>query len=256
MNILTLEGVSAGYGGVPAVRDISLEVVDGCVLALLGPNGAGKSTLTRVITGLVATDRGDVHFAGQRVTKWSTVKRVRAGMVLIPEERGIFPTLSVEENLMLAVAIDGQRTSRRDAVARSYELFPALKPRRQQRAGSLSGGEQQMLSLARVLVTRPRLVVADELSHGLAPKLVDMALEALMTAKRNGVTVVLVEQFVHRALAIADNCVMMRRGRIVWQGDARMASNEVVNRYWGDDTAAEGEQAPSSGMRGSDCIDS
>jgi branched-chain amino acid transport system ATP-binding protein len=154
--------------------------------------------------------------------------------VHLPEGRGVFPSLNVTENLRLAVAGMGSRQARRDGVEGALDLFPALADRRHTRAGLLSGGEQQMLSLARALATSPRLVIADEMSLGLAPKLVDVVFEGIERMRRRGVTVLMVEQYVHRALDVADTCLVLQRGRLVWSGAANRAGSEVLRHYLGE----------------------
>ena len=162
----------------------------------------------------------------------------RAGLVHIPEGRGIFPGLSVQENLRMAVRRVGEPDERRSAAARAYELFPALADRRTQRAGTLSGGEQQMLALARALAVPPRLVIADEMSLGLAPLVVDFVFENLARAAETGVTIVLIEQFIHRALGLAGSAVILRQGAVAWSGPSSEARQEVLDRYLGESADA------------------
>ncbi len=207
-------------------------------MALLGPNGAGKSTFARALSGLVPLTAGRIEFAGQDISRWPAHRRNLAGLTYIPEGRGIFPGLSVIDNLRMAVRQSGGRSAREEAIGRAIELFPILGRRRHQQAGSLSGGEQQMLALARVLAVQPKLMIADEMSLGLAPIVVDVVFENLERARESGISVLLIEQFIHRALAMADDCVILERGRVGWTGPASEAGPEVLGRYLGEATAS------------------
>jgi branched-chain amino acid transport system ATP-binding protein len=203
------------------------------VLAVLGANGAGKSTLARAVSGLVAPAAGRVRFQGRDVTGMPAHRIRKLGLTYIPEGRGIFPGLSVIDNLRMAVAQE-RRQDRPPAIERAIEHFPVLGTRTGQRAGSLSGGEQQMLAMARALAVSPKLVIADEMSLGLAPMVAESVFEGLEEARRSGITVVLSEQFVHRALAMADSCLILTRGHVGWYGPASEAGTEVINRYLGE----------------------
>lgn len=228
--ILSISGLEVRYGAALAVSDLSLEVAEGSVLAVLGANGAGKTSLARACAGLVPPAAGVIQFGGQDITRWSADRRRRAGLVYLPEGRGIFPGLTVAENLRLAVRLAPSRSA---ALDRALTLFPVLAQRRGQQAGSLSGGEQQMLSLARALAVDPRLVVVDEPSLGLAPKLVDMVFDTLETARQSGLTLIVIEQFAHKALALADRCVILRRRVISWTGTAPEAQAQLSAHYLG-----------------------
>ncbi|HEY6427141.1 MAG TPA: ABC transporter ATP-binding protein, partial [Acidimicrobiales bacterium] len=206
--MLKVEGIDVSYGTSQALFGVSMEVEAGSLVAVLGANGAGKSTLARTVSGLVPTTSGRICFDGVDITKRAPHKLSAEGLAHIPEGRGIFPGLTVQENLRMAVK-QLKRGERDAAIDRSIELFPVLGERRRQGAGTLSGGEQQMLALARALVVRPKLIIADEMSLGLAPLLAETVFEGLEEARRMGVTVVLIEQFVHRALALADRCVIL-----------------------------------------------
>jgi branched-chain amino acid transport system ATP-binding protein len=232
--LLSVEDLDVRYASVHALFGVSLDVPAGSVVAVLGSNGAGKSTLARAVSGLVPPVAGKVTFDGHDITKWHPHKIRQAGLVHIPEGRGIFPGLTVEENLRMAVRRVGAPDERKSAVANAYELFPVLATRRTQRAGSLSGGEQQMLALARALAVPPRLIIADEMSLGLAPLIVDFVFENIARASKSGVTIVLIEQFIHRALALADSCVILRHGSVAWTGPADQAHQEVLDRYLGE----------------------
>jgi branched-chain amino acid transport system ATP-binding protein len=228
--ILSVSDLEVRYGAALAISDMSLEVSEGSVLAVLGVNGAGKTSLARACSGLVPAARGTIRFAGQDITQWSADRRRRAGLIYLPEGRGIFPGLTVAENLRIAVRLAPSRSA---ALDRAFSLFPALAERRSQQAGSLSGGEQQMLSLARAFAVDPRLVVVDEPSLGLAPKLVDMVFETLEQAKRSGLTLIVIEQFAHKALAIADRCIILRRRKISWDGTGSEALAQLSTHYFG-----------------------
>jgi branched-chain amino acid transport system ATP-binding protein len=236
--LLSVTDLSVKYASVQALFGVSLEVPEGSVTAVLGANGAGKSTLARAVSGLVPAVGGRIEFAGEDITRWAPHRIRRAGLVHIPEGRGVFPGLTVQENLRMAVRRVGTAEQRQGAIARAFDLFPVLADRRSQRAGSLSGGEQQMLALARALAVPPRLIVADEMSLGLAPLVVDLVFENLERAASSGVTVVLIEQFIHRALALATNCVILRQGEVVWTGAAQGARQEVLDRYLGESADA------------------
>jgi branched-chain amino acid transport system ATP-binding protein len=231
--ILEVETLDVCYGTSQALFGVSLSVPAGSVLAVLGTNGAGKSTLARTVSGLVRPVSGRVRFAGRDVTGLPAHRIRKLGLTYIPEGRGIFPGLSVNDNLRMAVAQE-RRQDRLAAIDRAIERFPILGQRRTQRAGSLSGGEQQMLALARALAVSPKLVIADEMSLGLAPLIAESVFEGLEDARRAGITIVLSEQFVHRALAMADSCIILTRGHVGWAGPAAEAGQEVIDRYLGE----------------------
>jgi branched-chain amino acid transport system ATP-binding protein len=236
--LLTVENVSVRYASVQALFGVSLSLPEGAVVAVLGANGAGKSTLARTVSGLVPPIEGTITFGGVDITKWHPHRIRRAGLVHIPEGRGIFPGLTVQENLRMAVRRVGSPPERRSAYEHAYEMFPALGQRRRQRAGTLSGGEQQMLALARALAITPRLIIADEMSLGLAPLVVDFVFESIERANQAGVTIMLIEQFIHRALGLASQCVILRQGLVAWTGRADDARQEVLDRYLGESADA------------------
>ena len=236
--ILRARDLDVRYGASRALFDVSLELPRGRMVAVLGPNGAGKSTLARALSGLVPVTGGTIEYDGRDVTRWPAHRRRRAGLTYIPEGRGIFPGLSVLDNLRMAVRQAGGRAEREAAMDKAVALFRVLGERRYQRAGSLSGGEQQMLALARALAVDPQLVIADEMSLGLAPLVVDAVFEGLERARAQGITVLLIEQFVHRALQLADDCLILGWGRVGWSGRAADAGPEVLDRYLGEATAA------------------
>jgi len=215
--LLSVQGLNVNYASVQALFDVSIEVPQGGIVAVLGANGAGKSTLARAVSGLVPSTSGKVFFDGQDITKAHPHEIRRAGLVHIPEGRGIFPGLSVQENIRMAVRRVGTPEQRKTATERAYEMFPRLAERRNQRAGTLSGGEQQMLALARAVSVPPKLIIADEMSLGLAPLVVNAVFESIEQAAQNGVTIVLIEQFVHRALGLASQCVILKQGSVAYR---------------------------------------
>jgi len=231
--LLEVENLDVSYALVRALFGVSLTARRRQLVAILGPNGAGKSTLARAVSGLVPSTAGRIVLDGNDITRWPPHRIRQAGLVHIPEGRGIFPGLSVAENLRMAVRSVGTPEERRAGIASAFELFPALARRHSLRAGSLSGGEQQMLAMARALAVRPKVIVADEMSLGLAPIVVDEVFQRIEQAKRDGVTVLLIEQFVHRALALADTCVILGQGHVAWSGPAGDAKQEALDRYLG-----------------------
>jgi branched-chain amino acid transport system ATP-binding protein len=241
--VLIVQDLSVRYLEFVALSGVSFSVGEGKVMAVLGANGAGKSSMARAISGLAPPCEGRVVLAGQDIGTWPAHQIRRAGIVYLPEERGIFRGLTVMDNLrMAATALDG-RKARREAVKQALDIFPNLADRSRQPAGLLSGGEQQMLSLARALVTAPKLLVADEISLGLAPQLVDLVFDGLARARQEGMTVIMIEQYVHRALALADECLILQRGAVVWKGPAGAARGELLRSYLGDAmTAGSGKK--------------
>lgn len=238
--LLRVESLQVRYGPALALREVSLTVGKGDVVAVLGSNGAGKSTLARTVSGLVPALRGTITFDGKNITRWPAHRVRQGGIVYLPEGRGIFPALTVTENIQMAADLL-PRAQRRRAIGEAMELFPHLAARRSNKSGLLSGGEQQMLSLCRGLVTQPALIIADEMSLGLAPKMVDVVFESLGRLKAAGVTMIIIEQFVHRALAFADQCVLLSRGQVAWQGAPGSADREVLARYLGESAASSGD---------------
>lgn len=228
--MLSLRSVTAGYGETTVLRNVDLDVGDGEVVALLGPNGAGKTTLLRTATGFVKPRSGRIDFGGEDLTGRSPHLFTRHGICHLPEGRGIFPSLTVRENL----TIQARARPIDEAVSEATELFPVLGQRLRQTAGSLSGGEQQMLALSRAYLTGPRLVMVDEASLGLAPLIVDRIFEALQQLVARGTSLVVVEQYVQRALALADKVYILSRGEIIHQGRAdQIGPDEIYERYLG-----------------------
>src|ERR1700751_956637 len=220
--MLTLETLSCGYGSVEAVRDVSFDVPAGSIFALLGPNGAGKTSTIMAIMGHIDIHGGRILIEGQDITRRRAVDRVGLGIALVPEGRQLFSDLTVDENLTVG---GYARPSSGNAAKRErvFGYFPRLAERRTQLAGSLSGGEQQMLAIGRALMAEPRLLLVDELSLGLMPKMVDLCLDVLGELRREGLTVVLVEQNTARALDVADQVSVMSSGIQVYQGTAAEA---------------------------------
>jgi branched-chain amino acid transport system ATP-binding protein len=220
--MLRLERLSCGYGAIRAVEDLSIDVPAGSVLALLGPNGAGKTSTIMAIMGHTTVHAGRILFEGRDITRDPAVTRARLGIALVPEGRRPFFDLTVEENLTVGGYC---RSMARDTINRErvYDVFPLLRERRKQLAGSMSGGEQQMLAMGRALMVEPKLILIDELSLGLMPKMVDLCFEALDRLRRSGLTIVLVEQNTTRALEIAESVCILTSGSIVFSGPAAAA---------------------------------
>ena len=217
-SLLEFRDVSAGYGPFRAIFDISFSVPERGVVALLGANGAGKSTVARAVTGLVPIDTGSLLFDGRDIARLPAWKIARLGIVHAPEGRSVFGSLTVEENLTLDFARALGRKRVGEGLERAYALFPRLGERRSQGASTLSGGEQRMLSLARVLVNPPRLLVVDELSLGLAPKIIDDLYATLREVNVAGTALLIIEQYVSRALALAQTAVILRHGEVSYEG--------------------------------------
>lgn len=223
--MLTLDSVTTAYGGTTVLRNVDLNVGKGEVLALLGPNGAGKTTLLRTATGFVKPKSGSIRMGERDLTGASPHTFTRAGICHLPEGRGIFPSLSVRDNLL----VHARTRKLDDAVAEATALFPVLGKRLKQLAGSLSGGEQQMLALSRAYLTDPQVVIVDEASLGLAPIIVDHIYEALQVLVQRGMALILVEQYVQKVLGLAQRVCVLSRGEIVWSGIA--ANTDVDDIY-------------------------
>lgn len=230
--VLELRGVSAGYGPFHALFDVSIQVGPGEAVALLGSNGVGKTTVARVATGLIPPTSGSVLVDGVDMTGALAHKFVRAGVAHAPEGRSVFATLTVEENLTLSFRQSRGRAGVHGALEEAYRLFPALAGRRRQTAGTLSGGEQRMLSMARVLVEAPKVLVADELSLGLAPIVVDEVYANLERLRGAGTALLIVEQHVGHALTLCDRVVVLDHGAVSWDGPASEAADRVVSKVF------------------------
>ncbi len=232
--MLRLEAMSCGYGPFSAVAELTLQVAEGSVFALIGANGAGKSSTIMAIAGHVDLHGGSITFDGRNLSGVPARQRVRAGMGLVPEGRRLFSDLTVDENLTIGgYCRAAERTP--ENRARVLDLFPRLKERLDQAAGSLSGGEQQMLAMGRALMTEPRLLMIDEVSLGLMPKMVDVCYDVIRRLKDRGITILVVEQNTSRALEVADHVCVLESGRQVWQGTAAeaRADSGLVEAYLG-----------------------
>jgi branched-chain amino acid transport system ATP-binding protein len=233
--LLETRGLNAGYGEMQVLRGITLAVRPAEIVAIVGSNGAGKTTLLRAISRLIPS-RGEIVFVGRSVAGATADEVFGAGLVQVPEGRQLFDRMSVEENLRMGAYRRGDKRAVDDDLDRMYTLFPRLSDRRRQLAGSMSGGEQQMCAMARALMARPRLMVVDEMSLGLAPVVVDQLLDTMTGIRKEGVTVLLVEQDVHAALSVADRGYVLETGEIVREGSARELESdpEVQRAYLGE----------------------
>lgn len=221
MTLLNADRIDAGYQGVQVLRQVSFQINQGEIVSLLGGNGAGKTTTVKTLSGLVPIRGGTVNFDGQDITAMPAHKRVATGLVQVPEGRKVFPSLSVQENLELGSYLPEPKKQRQASLDRVMAMFPILEDRSQQAAGTLSGGEQQMLALGRGLMSLPKLLILDEPSLGLAPLIVQEILEAILEIRKEGVTILLVEQNVPQALSISDRAYVLEEGRVVITGSGR-----------------------------------
>ena len=218
--LLALERLAVAYGGIQAVKGIDLEVGDGELVCLIGANGAGKTTTLKGICGLLPIKSGTIRYAGEDITGRASFKLVRRGLAMVPEGRGMFGALTIEENLAMGAYARTDRAAIRADVDRVFGLFPRLKERRRQTAGTLSGGEQQMLAMGRALMSRPRLLLLDEPSMGLAPLMVQKVFETIIAVAKEGVTILLIEQNAKLALEVSDRGYVMESGEITLRGKA------------------------------------
>jgi branched-chain amino acid transport system ATP-binding protein len=234
MALLSLSGLDVRYGAIQAVRSLDLEVAKGEIVALLGANGAGKSTTLKAIVGLVKA-RGEITVAGSSIAGRDTEEIVRSGLTMVPEGRRVFPTLTVAENLTLGAATRRDPAGADRSRSEVETLFPVLAERADQPAGTLSGGQQQQLAIARALMSEPKLLLLDEPSLGLAPQIVDDIFDLILRLKARGLTILLVEQDAIAALDIADRAYVMANGRIIMSGPAAelRASEQVARAYLG-----------------------
>ena len=226
---VTLQGIHAAYGRIEVLHGVDLQVPGGSVFALLGPNGAGKSTLLKVINGRLRPTAGTVAVEWVTPPSWKPDVLARAGVIAIPEGRGVFPNLTVRDNLRMWTYRGGLTTA--EVETRAYEQFPRLKERRKQLAGTLSGGEQQMLAIARALAGNTKVLLLDELSMGLAPIIVEHLYELVADIAARGVTVVVVEQFAQTALAVADRAAIMVHGRVAHEGTPEEMAEAAQSAY-------------------------
>lgn len=233
--LLEATGLNAGYGDVNVLWDVGLSVRSGEIVALVGSNGAGKTTLLRVLSGLLRPTSGSIVFRGECVTGRRADELVDRRLILVPEGRRLFPDLTVEQNLILGAVSRSDRSAVRDDLQRVYELFPRLKERRRQAAGSMSGGEQQMCAIGRGMMSAPMLLMIDEMSLGLAPVLVDQLLAAVLKLRDAGVTLLMVEQDVQTALESADRGYVLDTGHITMTGAAHdlLSDPRVRTAYLG-----------------------
>jgi branched-chain amino acid transport system ATP-binding protein len=227
--VLTLSGVSAGYGSVPAINDVSIAIGEGEAVGLLGANGAGKSTTLRAISGLVRPTAGTITFLGTSIASLPAYKVTELGIAHVPEGRQVFPELTVKENLEIGAYIPSAKASRARTLELVFTIFPVLAERRKQLAGTMSGGEQQMLAVGRGLMLQPRLLMLDEPSLGLAPVVTDATFEKIQEIHAMGTAVLLVEQNVSRALSLVQRAYVLESGKVIMQGtSAELVNNKQV----------------------------
>jgi branched-chain amino acid transport system ATP-binding protein len=233
--LLDVSDLDAGYGPVQVLKRVRLSVRESSITAMIGSNGAGKTTTMRTLAGLLTPSNGRITFAGEDITSTPTNGRVARGLTLVPEGRLVFPDFTVEETLRIGAYSPRAHAGADARAAEMYQLFPRLRERRNVRAGSLSGGEQQMLAIARGLMSAPRLLLLDEPSLGLAPSTAEMLFEIIVDIRRRGITVCLVEQDVHSTLEISDYAYVLEDGQIVTEGPARelLSSPRVRESYLG-----------------------
>ncbi len=230
--LLDMQGITVHYAKSLAIENVSLQIPEGSVVSIIGANGAGKSTVLRALVGLTPLSAGSIRFMGEDITHLPTTSIVKKGVVLVPEGRQLFPYLTVLSNLKLGATLRRDSDIARD-LEEVYHLFPILKERRSQKAGTLSGGEQQMLAIGRGLMARPKLLCMDEPSLGLAPIVIEQLGETITRINKRGVTVLLVEQNVHLALGVAHAACALQVGRVVLEGDIEtMRSSEIVKRAY------------------------
>ncbi|CAB1062987.1 Branched-chain amino acid transport ATP-binding protein LivF (TC 3.A.1.4.1) [Olavius sp. associated proteobacterium Delta 1] len=225
--MLRLDSLSCGYGDMTAVQELTLDIPDGEITVMLGANGAGKSSTIMCIAGHVNIIGGRITYNEKEITHATPMARIKAGIAVVPEGRRLFPSLTVKENLIVGGYSQPNENSR-DSIDRVLNLFPRLGDRLKQLAGSLSGGEQQMLSIGRALMSSPKLLLIDELSLGLMPKIIDLCYEAITELKKNGLTILIVEQSTQRALEVADRVCVLESGKEVWQDTAARARDNAA----------------------------
>ena len=233
--MLDVKDINVYYGAIHAVRKVSLEVHEGEIVSIIGANGAGKSTILKTLVGLLRSKTGDIILDGKSIATLSPAGIVRQGIALVPEGRRVFPRMSVEDNLLLGAYARKDKEVSRD-MNHIYEMFPRLFERKKQNAGTLSGGEQQMLATGRGMMSRPRLLLLDEPSMGLAPLLVHQIFETILDINEQGTTILLVEQNAHMALSIADRGYVLETGEVVLSGNAEelIDNDEVRCAYLGE----------------------
>ena len=234
--LLELKKLQVAYGGIQAVKGIDLEVANGELVCLIGANGAGKTTTLKGICGLLPIKQGKIRYAGDDITGWPAFELVRGGLAMVPEGRGVFGALTIEENLAMGAYARTDRAGVKADVERVFQLFPRLKERRRQTAGTLSGGEQQMLAMGRALMSKPRLLLLDEPSMGLAPLMVQKVFETVLAISAEGVTILLIEQNAKLALEVSHRGYVMESGQITLAGNAKtlLTDPKVRAAYLGE----------------------
>ncbi|MEM2703720.1 MAG: ABC transporter ATP-binding protein [Candidatus Bathyarchaeia archaeon] len=233
--MLKIEGVTVYYGGALALENVRLSIEEGIIATIIGPNGAGKTTLLRSIIGLKRINKGSIWFSGRRIDGLSPCEIVKMGISMCPERRRILPEMTVLENLEIGAYLRKAKSEVREDLKRIFDLFPVLEERKSQLAGTLSGGEQQMLAIGRALMAKPKLLMLDEPSLGLSPIMKNSIFKKIDEIRREGVTILLVEQDAYSALKIADQGLVLENGRIVLQGEAKglLKNDEVRRAYLG-----------------------
>ena len=234
--LLKVKGLKVAYGGIQAVKGVDMEVREGELVSLIGSNGAGKTTTMKAITGTLAAQGGDIEYLGRSIQGQGPWDLVKQGLAMVPEGRGVFTRMTITENLQMGAYIRDDSVAIADDIAKMFDLFPRLRERKDQLAGTMSGGEQQMLAMARALMSRPRVLLLDEPSMGLSPIMVDKIFEVVKDVYAQGVTVVLVEQNASRALAMADRGYVMDSGLITMEGAGKdlLADPKVRAAYLGE----------------------
>jgi len=234
--LLKVAGLKVAYGGIKAVKGIDLEVNEGELISLIGSNGAGKTTTMKAITGSLAMEAGDVEYMGKSIKGKGAWDLVKQGLAMVPEGRGVFTRMSITENLQMGAYVRTDKAGIAQDIERMFGIFPRLKERKDQLAGTMSGGEQQMLAMARALMSQPKVLLLDEPSMGLSPIMVDKIFEVVRDVSSQGVTILLVEQNASRALQIADRGYVMDSGEIIMSGDAKqmLTDPKVRAAYLGE----------------------
>jgi branched-chain amino acid transport system ATP-binding protein len=233
MSLLSVKGVQSGYGNIAVLKGLSLDIQEGQIVAMIGANGAGKTTTLKTISGILKATKGTILFDGADITNRKPYDMAKLGIAQVPEGRQVFPELSVNDNLILGgYSIQDKRVVA-GKIEEMFDRFPRLKERRKQEAGTLSGGEQQMVALARALISGPKLILLDEPSMGLSPRIVDEVFEIIVDLRKQGITALLVEQNAHMALSIANYAYVIQTGQIIMEGDgkAMMVNEEIRKAY-------------------------
>ncbi|MBL0944249.1 MAG: ABC transporter ATP-binding protein [Hydrogenophaga sp.] len=234
--LLKVKGLKVSYGGIKAVKGVDLEVKEGELISLIGSNGAGKTTTMKAITGSLGMEDGDVEYLGQSIRGKGAWDLVKQGLAMVPEGRGVFTRMTITENLQMGAYVRSDKAGIAQDIERMFGIFPRLKERKDQLAGTMSGGEQQMLAMARALMSQPKVLLLDEPSMGLSPIMVDKIFEVVRDVSAQGVTILLVEQNASRALQIADRGYVMDSGEIIMSGDAKqmLTDPKVRAAYLGE----------------------